>query len=418
MSAKAAYYLALAALAGMVAAFFMLAQYSSRGGEGAPPYSVYRSDPYGTAALKDLLTEKGKRAAILLEPSLPPGARGTLIQVLPRREFPDPPERPKIRNIPMKPGSKSETRELDDPRGLTAWVMAGNTLVVLARGVPPHMWRLGFAQKAPRVLGWVTKMEDAQMKGTPPDKIAGEAAMADWGGAAPDKGMRLALHEPVILADRTGGALAPIAWTDKGPVAMERKLGAGRVILVGDPSPVLNGWMEKGGNLEFVLSLTGPGTVYFDEWSHGMGHGGSLIGLMERFGLIPALLQVIFVLALYILAGRAIGAGEPEPSRERVSAMEQVDALGRLYARTMKPAAARQRVAQEMNTRVHEALAGAAGGAAAAMERAPAGKRERLKKILELAGRLEKAMEEKTTWKDLAAALTLSRELTKEKKDG
>lgn len=406
MSGKPSFILSLAAVAMAVAGFFSLAQYASRGGEESPLYSIYRADPYGAMALKELLEAQGGRTFALTEPVLPPGAGGTLIQILSHSDYVE----------FQGPGIWMEQEGLSS-KDLARWVSEGNTLLIFCRGNPPAGQRFGISMTQGRLLGWVKKMEESQRKGVPPSKLRGKEVQAQWQGSREGGLKPLALLEPVGLSGQHGAPITPLATTDKGSVALERKSGAGRVVIVGDPSPALNGWLDKGGNLEFVLGLIGDGPVYFDEWSHGVGQGGSLIGLMKKFGLAPALLQIGLALILFHFSGRGAPGVEIPPQRDRVSGLEQINALGRLYGQTMKPAQARQRVADELVIRAHEA-AGASAGTAFSIERAPADKRELIQTVLQKARWIQAAGDKEVSKKDLAAALNLSMNLTKERTHG
>jgi len=395
---------AVAAVAGLLA-FYQLSHLASRGGESAPLYSVYRADPYGTAAFKDLLVESGTGAQIWLEPGLPQGKGGTLIQVLTLSK--------------TEKGSHSVFEEEGKPtaRGMARWVAEGNRLLVFSRGLPEEVEMMGMAAGKKKALGWMVKMEDSQRAGDPPEKIRGQAQVAQWDGSKNNIGKNLVLHEPLDLAEKDDPRATPLARVEDRLVAMELGYGMGKVVMVADPSPILNGWIDKGGDMEFVLGLLGDGPVYFDEWPHGMGRGGSVMGLMERFGLIPALLQALLVLGLYLWNGWGVEASEPPRESDKVSSDEQIDSLARLYGRTMSLPQARRRIGRELEVRAHDWLGTTAGGMERAMEMAPASKRERLEKIMKEAKALQSG-QSAASKKDLAAALTMSCGLTREKKHG
>src|SRR5512137_1546347 len=80
---RSAILITVAALVLCVWAFYEVAYQASRGGESMPVYSTRRHDPYGTAALYELLRERGHPIRTLERSHLEPNDTGTLIQVLP-----------------------------------------------------------------------------------------------------------------------------------------------------------------------------------------------------------------------------------------------------------------------------------------------------------------------------------------------
>ncbi|MDH5637878.1 MAG: DUF4350 domain-containing protein [Nitrospinota bacterium] len=392
--------LSLGAVVAAVVAFFYLAEYESRGGESTPLFSSFRADPHGAAAFRDLLSESGVTNSMLLEPTYPPGKGGVLIQVLEVKDPSSP--------IKMSPWNEDEPQKKD----LVEWVRRGNTLILMSRGATPSGREFGISIHRRIKPELIKKIENRQREGIAPDDIGGNSVTADW-----DEGKTLALREPVDLDGEVGVEITPLATAYQGVIAAQLEYGAGKVVVVGDPSPILNGWIDQGDNLEFMLGLVGAGPVYFDEWAHGLGRGGSIIGLIEKFGLVPALLQVLFVLFLYRWSGRGVSAAEEAPERERVSVVEQIDTLGRLYSRTMRPGQVRERVGLELLTRAQDALGAHWADMDQAVEVAPTSKRERLKKTVNKARGILYGSG-KAGKRELAEALTMSRGLTKEKTDG
>src|SRR5690242_13272830 len=93
-----------------IAWFYESAAFNSRVGDDAPLYSARRHDAYGSAALVDLLKERGIPVRTLERPSLEPEDHGILIQVLPMD------------------GSGS-TRYRVPARQLADWISQGNTVI-------------------------------------------------------------------------------------------------------------------------------------------------------------------------------------------------------------------------------------------------------------------------------------------------
>ena len=77
------------------------------------------------------------------------------------------------------------------------------------------------------------------------------------------------------IAENKNGSFRAIAQRDgpgKAIVACEYRIGQGRLVVVGAPTPALNGMIGEAQNLDFLLSLIGKGPVILDDWMHGLGH--------------------------------------------------------------------------------------------------------------------------------------------------
>ena len=127
----------------------------------------------------------------------------------------------------------------------------------------------------------------------------------------------------MIFADKQNPRWRPIAWleTDEGPVvAGEDRVGEGKLVIVGSTTPALNHSLGNVGNLEFLLTEIGNGPVIFDEWSHGIGRQATVMGFLRDVGLIPVLIQLAFVLLLYVrsTSGLRRDADTPAPGNDRV----------------------------------------------------------------------------------------------------
>jgi hypothetical protein len=348
-------------------AFYELAFRSGRGGESSPLYSARRHDPYGTAALADLLTERGVEVRYLERPRLDDADHGVLIQVLPL-----PREQPS--KGPVSPSSAAAR----DP-GLLDWIAKGNIVVQFTRAetdlmsaflrpadsadetaVPP--WRAGRARTS-----WegpdAREIEKHEAAGRFPDKLPGELLSADWTSAAREILGRqgglpqpMRLRSPLRLMIGPHSAARPLAVCGNQIVASESRFGAGRVIFIGAPTPALNGGLDEGGNLDFILALVGKGPVILDEWSHGIGREDSIMGVIRRFGLLPFLFQVIFVLGLYIWSMRANRPPERVEPARWPAGIEQIATLGHLYGQAFSREETALRVRQEVLRRLASAL--------------------------------------------------------------
>ena len=146
--------LTLAVIVTGAVAFYRSAAFNARSGEDNPIYSSTRFDPYGTAALQELLTQRGIAVRNLERPNLDPGDRGVLIQVLPAEEQ-------------SKRGSAPPHLKTSE---LTEWMAQGNTVIQLTREQTDLMKWLGIkVDKVPdsKQLKQLTEFEE---KGKAPDK--------------------------------------------------------------------------------------------------------------------------------------------------------------------------------------------------------------------------------------------------------
>ena len=345
----------LAALLAALYAFFSLSAFDARGGQTAPLYCARRHDPYGTAALRDLLRESGVETRFLKNHRLPTGASGTLIQVLPV------PEPCVVGSCASCRGSRSRVKT----ESLREWLQAGNRVVQLTREQTLLMADLGvglgpgLADHEERA-----RLEERQRRGFAPDRLRESLVPADWTAFAkrtlfPGEASvkRLELRLPVSFAPRGKTATwRPLATRGDVVVAVEIPVGEGGVVLVGAPTPALNHTLGDGGNLEFMLALAGRAPVYLDEWSHGLGHSGTVVGLMRKLGLLPLVVQAAVVFAFYLWSLRGRACAEPRAPEEARSVTDQIHALGNLYADALSDAELRRRVRAEAVRCAAEAL--------------------------------------------------------------
>jgi uncharacterized protein DUF4350 len=158
-------------------------------------------------------------------------------------------------------------------------------------------------------------------------------------------------YQPQLLTPLTrGGAIqmSPVAYW-KGhatrslahyadgdrPIVVSYKAGLGEVIWWGASTPLTNAAIAKQGNMALLLnSLGAPGEaqIYWDEYFHG--EQSSLIGYAGDPPLKFGLLQTLLVfLALIFTFSRRNGPIHPLPQPSRLSPLEFVSTLGKLYRR-------------------------------------------------------------------------------------
>lgn len=122
-----------------------------------------------------------------------------------------------------------------------------------------------------------------------------------------------------------------------GVTAYEQLLGRGRLVVLADPLPLCNGYLEQYDNGRLVsdlISLTPPaGMVGFDEYHHaGVGIQSPLSGVLSTTWGVGLGWAVAVVFAGLMLRGRRFGPQLQRPGAGDRSPTEHVAAVGRLLA--------------------------------------------------------------------------------------
>lgn len=348
-------------------AFYRMAVVASRGGESAPLFSNRRYDPYGAAAFGELLQERRVPFRTLERPRLEEDDRGVLIQVLrvPQRLAVSIASEQTVRAMGRRPQVQLDS--------LKDWIAAGNTVIQLTRSQTDLMGDLGVtaldrglagsADSASRDAAPGTTLEHEQSRGRTPDELAWPLVSARWTEAGRKRlgeegraaAAPLVVRSPSELRS-DAPSWRPLATLGGRVVAGEVCHGQGRLIVVSAPTPILNGAIAQGGNLDFLLALVGRGPVILDEWSHGIGQPRTTMGLIRKFGLMPVLAQLLLVLALYTWSTCGHRRPDREGSRRRRSIAEEVETLGYLYRQTLSREETARRVWGEVRRRMADVL--------------------------------------------------------------
>ena len=328
-------------------AFYNVSFWASRGGQSAPLYSVRRYDPYGTAALFELLRARGIQVNTL-ERSRPSRTdHGVIIQVLPVQSTDD-----NLQNEPQQ----LHTHRLKD------WIAQGNTVVQLTATRTDLMTacQVPFGEQRPDTKLWQS-IEENMNKGIVPDKLPGDMVYAylkeqkTW--TRNRQKHSIELRCPTPLASDPTGTWRPLAQDSLGNVvAATQRVGLGRLVIVASPTMVLNGSLATGAHLDMILDIVGDDPVLFDEWSHGIGQGGTIIGIIKSLGLTAVVFQLVFVVALYIWSTMGHRRAEIVHTKRQRSSVEQIVTLGYLYHRSMSARQITQRSRQEIKRRLAAAL--------------------------------------------------------------
>ncbi len=171
--------------------------------------------------------------------------------------------------------------------------------------------------------------------------VAGGARPQDWLGVlAPglrwvDTGPRAPRVGDTRL--RTAGSGSWRGGSD--PLLVQRRVGAGRLELLADSSPLQNARLAQADDAAFALTLSGRGPLIFAEAAHGYGQARGVAALPATARWALGLLLVA-ALALMLARGRRFG---PPEARERDLAPPRaayVDALAAALAKTQDPAGA------------------------------------------------------------------------------
>jgi hypothetical protein len=231
---------------------------------GGPAGSSYATAPAGAAAYADLLARDGREVVRLREPVADAGEIGTLVVLEPQHVDPE------------------------EARAIGRRVRDGMRLV--AGG---------------GATGWLR-----DVLAEPPAKGDGAPGRARVVGEAPETaGLR------VVRFVRGGawarpGETSPLLATASGPVAVAAGQGEGRVVLLADPTPLLNGALADADNAAFALDVAPAGRVAFLESIHGYTDTGlrALPGraLWALLGLAVAALLLVWSMA------RRLGPPEEE----------------------------------------------------------------------------------------------------------
>jgi len=119
------------------------------------------------------------------------------------------------------------------------------------------------------------------------------------------------------------------------PIVVSYKAGLGEVIWWGASTPLTNAAIARSGNMALLLNSLGQADevqIYWDEYFHG--EQSSLIGYVGDPPLKFGLLQTLLVfLALIFTFSRRNGPIHPLPQPSRLSPLEFVSTLGKLYRR-------------------------------------------------------------------------------------
>lgn len=260
-----------------------------------PSGSSYARSDRGAALAAAYLRERGHVVEPLLTSSLDAVAPGSVIFVI------DPP------HFPLGSATGRPLLTLEEER----FVEAGGRVVLALDGSVPSIE----LKELSRATAWVRVRPDWPTVESPEAFGPAKHLSGPW------------------LAD----AYTVFTAADH-PVVARKPMGRGDVVAIASASILQNAWLEDGTNLEFLDALVeGRRQVYFDEGAHGLGRSEGITGLLRRWKLLPFLASLL-VLTIAVLVRRNHPLGRPDRDDHAppVDAVDLVEALGRLYARSLR----------------------------------------------------------------------------------
>lgn len=145
------------------------------------------------------------------------------------------------------------------------------------------------------------------------------------------------------------------------PVLVAFELGKGRVILGTAAASFTNAGLKEAGNPEFVLNILAlartQGTVWFDEWHHGVRSGMEVVGPGQFLRHTPVGRSLLFLtfalLIVFFLQGRGFGRPVPLPQEiRRRGAWEHVTGIANLSRRAAHRSAVMMQYHQQVKRKL------------------------------------------------------------------
>lgn len=211
-----------------------------------------------------------------------------------------------------------------DVTALRAFVRAGGRLV--AGGQAPEAWLSELLAGAP---SWTARAPHGADTLVPVPETAGVQFVESDGTGAFTQ----------------AGATLPVLGAPDEALATVVNLGAGRVVLLADSSPLQNHLLAHADDAALGLAIAGPPgrSVAFEEAVHGYGEARGLAALPTRWKwALGGLLLAAF--AAVASRFRRLGPAEPMPVPPQPPRRAHVDALASALARTGRPARAAEPV--------------------------------------------------------------------------
>jgi hypothetical protein len=274
----------------------------ARMGAGMPGYSVYSDGPDGLAQAADLLRRLGWRAVAVTRPIQQTRHRGLLILAEPIDSS---------KGLGFK--RQLSAVEVD---GVLGWVGQGNTLLFCCSNNNVLLEKLGV------VIGETRERGDVIFAASP--GAAGEyTAQID----------RMGLEIPATVSGRK---TVPLWWLNGKPAAVAVQHGAGRVLVLPDPSLLTHRGLLREDNAIFLYNVAAldseNGHVYFDEYHHGFRSGTGYWSYLYYHGQQWIIFQLLAVAGIGLWGvGRRLGPAVPRPVTKRADGVDYASSVARIY---------------------------------------------------------------------------------------
>ena len=212
----------------------------------------------------------------------------------------------------------------DELEALDKWVEAGGT--VIAAGSQYGMYSL-----IDHYEFEFSYLSDPNLTPVSETPLFDSPSVLDLKNASVRVGLRSERDDYVTLASYQGQ-----------PVLVSFEQGNGRVILSTLTESFTNAGLKEAGNPELVLNILAlaqkKGTIWFNEWHHGVRGGSEILGPAEFLRRTPVGRSIAFtalvIFAVLLIQGRGFGRPVPLPQEiKRRTAMEHITGVANLSRR-------------------------------------------------------------------------------------
>jgi len=255
---------------------------------------------------------------------------------------------------------------------LNRWLTDGGQLILLSPNGWPLRDRLDAENGSAEQVGNVDDGTDEETDEPVATLLSRYAPALRWAKPAnfrvePASGSSISATDVKLRWRRsfaeTDGTMS-IVSADNQALAVEIKVGQGRIVAIADPSMASNSALRRSDNAVWLVSLVagwGSGRVIFDEYHHGFGEKRSAASLAWAFTKTPwgwCLWQIAAAGLLYIFVyRRRFGRVSEPPTFERSSPLDLVDARAGIF----RAAGARRLATQLMVQNLSQELSQAHG---------------------------------------------------------
>lgn len=297
-----------------------LAATQQKRGQQQPGLSSLSSAPDGALALKMWIKELQYKVDEQVLTNFMPPKNASIVFML----------------EPLFP-NESEMQPLDD------WVEAGGTLIAIGEEYGMYLlidhYQFNF-----------TYLPEKNVSPASETPLLDSPSALDFKNAKARIALKSDRDDFVVLAAYQGQ-----------PVLVSFEQGKGRVILGTVTDPFTNAGLKQAGNPEFVLNILAlarvKGTVWFDEWHHGVRSGAEILGPGEFLRQTPvgrSLLFVTFTIFIVLfIQGRGFGRPVPLPQEiKRRGALEHVTGIANLSRRAAHRSAVMMQYHQQIKRKL------------------------------------------------------------------